>query len=399
METSCKHVRKIPKELQTEKIDSIIYGGINNIIPAGPQFLFETNKDEIVPYDHWTPFANKKLEELIDNSYEIYFSTEFIYNGQHFGRMEITDSSNTKQWVNIILKDTNQALESCEFKKDLQNLKTRKLSCWLDNEKRPKLFKNQTTSASFSTFDLFRPNPLSFNTVEEKIANWTERNKEVSKEIEDFNEDSVSVLRVPDYQQPNNLNTTLENKSICTSIGRKLNRRESLMQEIAARKLLEESTKKLELKKPVEEKLSVSFLERQRIFKKREELLQADNALIRKNYIADGSYYVPKPFVPKLIPRLPISTKIDLQQTLEVEEPPFTPFTPDILKKKSKENPFLNQNYGSSSSDSSEVEGPIKPVESIKPLPLNQKENVYMPAGGNLINFTEGRGISGFGKW
>lgn len=389
METSCKHVRKISKELQTEKTDSIIYGGINNIIPAGPQFLFESNEDEIVPYDHWTPFANKKLEELIDNSYEIYFSTEFIYNGQHFGRMEITDSSNTKQWVNIILKDTNQALESCEFKKDLENLKTTKLSRWLDNEKRPKLFKNQTTNASFSPFDFFKPNPVSINTVEQKIANWTERNNEViSKEIEDFNEDSVSVIQVPEYQRPNNLNTSFKSQS---SIGRSISRRESLLNEIAARKQLEESTKNLE-RKPIENETSVSFLERQQILKKREELRIADNVLVRKNYIAAGSESYFKPNISKILQKSSIATKFNIKQSV-IEDP----WTPDNLILKSNPIKFFNQGNDSSSSDSSEVESPVK-VEPIQKK--NVQQNVYMPAGGNINDFiNERRRISGKEKW
>lgn len=375
------------------------------------------------------------MEALIENAYEIYFSTELLYNGQNFGRMEITDSYGTKQWVNIILKDTNQALESCEFKKDLKNLRTNKLCRWLDNEKKPKLFKNKTTISSISTIDSFRSNPMAFNIVEEKIANWTKKNIEVNnKYLEDFNEDSVSVacneiilknitpsthfIPVPEYQRIPTLHTSEENKSVCTTSGRSTARRESLMKEIEARKQLEE-LKKLEKKKSDDGDSVETFLAHQKDLRKREELRIATEQIkltevvpVKTNYCAAGSEGYFKSSVPKIHKKTPIATKIDIKQPEKIKEEPNKPWAPENYK--AKENPirFLNQGFDSSSSDASQIvnqssvsENSVSPPTKLK----NSKQTVYMPAGANLNSYTQnplfnsmfgaGRGIGRYEKW
>lgn len=369
-----------------------------------------------------------------------------IYNDQHFGRMEITDSSGIKQWINILLKDTNQALESCEFKNDLKKLKTTRLCRWKNNEKIPKVFKNKT---SISMIESIRPLSIKADTaIDKKIALWNESNNQVTNNFGDFNEDSISVayekVDVQKNTQTNFVATREYQPRPCVIANRQrayeentsiYKTRENLMND---RKRLEEKPHLEKKKCDDDEDSVVTYISRQLNLQKREALRVANEKKklpeivpVKNNYCAAGSESYLKFNSPKIrtkhnlvisggdkkvtARKSPIETKIDFQKPEEMEEPK-KPWIPSQYTKTGNPITFFNQSFDSSSSDScttfnhksvSEI-GVSSPPTKLRTSKDVQNKTVFMPAGACLNNFTqkpkrdmigEGRGIGGYEKW
>ena len=117
--STSKWIAELPKEFVEVETDSVMFGGMTQIVPAEKRYNFELNLPQLEVCENWSESASKLIENFINDAATIQFTADFnvLKNCQKhiFGSIEIRNNSNQILVPATILCNLDQAKMSNDF--------------------------------------------------------------------------------------------------------------------------------------------------------------------------------------------------------------------------------------------------------------------------------------------